>query len=106
MSDPMGAFLPFGAGSVLDSLSAPECNPITEQPPYCPGCHYFRNLDTFENPPKGQITPAMIEDEKGNALYGCSNPRAWVNPMPMRVIDIQLLRAVKCGSFRLREDQK
>jgi hypothetical protein len=57
-------------------------------------------------PPKGALTPAMIEDTEGHALYGCHNTSAWNNPMPMRVIDIQLLRAVKCGSFRIREDIK
>lgn len=105
MSDPLDAFLPFGTRSIFESMAPPD-KVITEQPHYCPGCEYFRDIEDAERPPKGALTPAMLEDPEGHALYGCHNPAAWHEPMPMRVIDIQLLRAVTCGSFRLREDQK
>ena len=71
---------------------------------YCPNCHHFRDLEpgSRDNPPLGMLTPDILENEQGGAKYGCYCPKAWIEPMPMRVIDIQLLRAVKCGSFIVR----
>ena len=56
-----------------------------------------------DHPPLGALTPDMLENENGIALYGCYCPKAWIESMPMRVIDIQLLRAVECGSFIVRD---
>ena len=72
---------------------------------YCSNCHNFRDLESGsrEHPPMGALTPDMLEDENGSAKYGCYCSSAWIDPMPMRVIDLQLLRAVECGSFIVRE---
>ena len=72
---------------------------------YCPNCDCFKDLQggSRDNPPLGALTPEMLEDSEGNAKYGCYNSQAWIDPMPMRVVDIQLLRAIECGSFILRE---
>jgi hypothetical protein len=72
---------------------------------YCPNCDFFRDLEpgSRNNPPLGALTPVMLEDADGHAKYGCYNPQAWIDPMPMGVNDIQLLRSVKCGSFIVRE---
>ena len=103
MTDPMDAFVSPGSLSVVEILSAP-IEVVKEQPHYCPSCEYFRNLDTEEHPPKGALTPSVLEDAEMHALYGCFNPHAWIDPMPMGVNDIQLLRAVTCGSFKIWED--
>lgn len=72
---------------------------------YCPNCQHFRNMDSHEHPPNGRLTVDMLEDADGCAIYGCYNPIAWREYMPMRVIDIQLLRAVECGSFVERRNE-
>jgi len=74
---------------------------------YCPNCYFFHEIitDNFggDHPSLGRLTPDMLENEDGNAKYGCYCPSAWVHVMPMRVIDLQLLRAVGCESFIARE---
>ena len=73
---------------------------------YCPNCQHFLEIvtDHFggDHPPLGRLTTDMLETVEGHAKYGCYCPSAWVCVMPMRVIDIQLLRAVGCGSFIVR----
>jgi hypothetical protein len=77
---------------------------------YCPNCRHFREIVTDnlggEHPPLGRLTPDMLEDQDGSVRYGCYCPSAWIHVMPIRVIDIQLLRAVKCGSFVVREEMR
>ena len=72
---------------------------------YCPNCNHFRDLisGSREHPPKGALRVEQLEDEKGNPKYGCYCPDAWVDPTPIKVTDMQLLRAVRCGSFMERE---
>jgi pyruvate-formate lyase-activating enzyme len=74
---------------------------------YCPNCNNFRDLESGsrQHPKWGALTPQVLEDEDGDAKYGCYCSLAWGEPMPMRVIDIQLLRAVECGSFIERSEQ-
>lgn len=71
---------------------------------YCPNCNHFRDLQSGsrQNPPLGKLTPEMLEDEKGAAKYGCYCSTSWIDTMPMKVIDIQLLRGVGCNSFMKR----